>query len=137
MFDKILVAVDGSSQSSKTIATAVEVARRFEAGVTVLHVREHGRYDGSDVDLGPPTDAQALVDEVVARFSAAGIDASGEVRRVTPGSTPKEIVDVANEAGAGLIVIGTRGMTEWKSLMLGGVANKVVVHASCPVLLVR
>jgi nucleotide-binding universal stress UspA family protein len=38
---------------------------------------------------------------------------------------------------ADLIVMGTRGMTEWKSLVLGGVANKVLHHATCPVLLVR
>jgi nucleotide-binding universal stress UspA family protein len=38
---------------------------------------------------------------------------------------------------ADLIVMGTRGMTELKSLVLGGVANKVVHHAHCPVLLVR
>jgi nucleotide-binding universal stress UspA family protein len=137
MFGKILVAVDGSSQSSKTVTAGIEIARRFGAGVTVLHVREHGRYEGSDVDLGPPTEAQTLVDDVVGRFRDVGVEASGEVRRVTPGSTPKEIVEAANEAGANLIVIGTRGMTEWKSLMLGGVANKVIVHASCPVLLVR
>ena len=38
---------------------------------------------------------------------------------------------------AKLAVMGTRGMTEWKSLLLGGVANKVIHHATCPVLLVR
>ena len=40
-------------------------------------------------------------------------------------------------AEADLIVLGSQGMSEWKSLMLGGVANKVVQHATCPVLLVR
>ncbi len=137
MFEKILVAIDGSSQSGKTVKTGIEMARRFGASVTVLHVREHGRYEASDVDLGPPGDPQALLDGVVGNFKAEGIQAEGQLRRVTPGATPKEIVEVAQTAGAELIVIGTRGMTEWKSLMLGGVANKVVVHAACPVLLVR
>ena len=59
------------------------------------------------------------------------------IRRVAPGSTPEQIVEVAQETDASLIVMGTRGMTEWKSLLLGGVANKVVQHAPCPVLLVR
>ncbi|MFN2543937.1 MAG: universal stress protein [Actinomycetota bacterium] len=46
-------------------------------------------------------------------------------------------MEIAKSSGASLIVMGTRGMTELKSLLLGGVANKVVHHATCPVLLVR
>lgn len=137
MFERILVAVDGSAHSSKTIPVAADLAARYGATVTVVHVREHERYEGQDVDLGPPQDAESLVDAALERFRDAGVSATGEIRRVTPGNTPKEIVEVANEMNAELIVIGTRGMTEWKSLMLGGVANKVVQHAGCPVLLVR
>lgn len=137
MFERILVAVDGSPHSSKTIPVAADLASRYDATVTVVHVREHERYEGQDVDLGPPQDAESLVDAALERFREAGVPATGEIRRVTPGNTPKEIVEVANGTGAELIVIGTRGMTEWKSLVLGGVANKVVQHAGCPVLLVR
>ncbi len=137
MFERILVAVDGSSQSSKTILAGIDLAQRYGATVTVLHVREFEKYEGSDVDLGPPQDAQSLVNEVVGRFSEAGIQATGEIRRVTPGLTSDEIVRVAEQADANLIVMGTRGMSEFRSIVLGGVANKVVHHAHCPVLLVR
>ena len=137
MFERILVAVDGSPHSSKTIPVASDLATRYGATVTVLHVREHERYEGQDVDLGPPLEADALVDAALAIFRQAGVQATGVIRRVTPGQTPKEIVDVASEIEAALIVIGTRGMTELKSLVLGGVANKVVRSATCPVLLVR
>jgi nucleotide-binding universal stress UspA family protein len=137
MFERILVAVDGSVESSKTLPAALEVAERFGSSVTVLHVREHAKYEGSDVDLGPDVAPEHLVDEAVARFTARGIEARGEIRRVTPGDTPEQIVTVAKEADVDLIVMGTRGMTEWRSILLGGVANKVVHHAHCPVLLVR
>lgn len=137
MFEHILVAVDGSPQGGKTVPVAVDLATRYGSSVTVVHVREHGRYEGSDVDLGPATPAEELVEAVVERFREAAVEATGVVRRVSPGDTPEQIVGVANESHADLIVMGTRGMTEWKSLMLGGVANKVVHHASCPVLLVR
>lgn len=137
MFDHMLVAVDGSPQGGKTVPVAVDMAKKYGSSVTVVHVREHGRYEGSDVDLGPSTPAEELVEGVLDIFREAGVDAKGEVRRVSPGDTPEQIVDVAKEAKADLIVMGTRGMTEWKSLMLGGVANKVVHHATCPVLLVR
>ena len=137
MFEKILVAVDGSPHSSKTLPVAADLAGRYGGTVTVIHVREHERYEGQDVDLGPPQEAESLVDEALARFREAGVPASGEIRRVKPGNTPKEILEVAKESAADLIIMGTRGMTEWKSLVLGGVANKVVQHATCPVLLVR
>lgn len=137
MFERILVAVDGSSQSSKTILATIDLAQKYEATVTVLHVREFEKYEGSDVDLGPPQDAQSIVHDVVLRFSDADVQASGEIRRVTPGLTSDEIVRVAEQVDANLIVMGTRGMSELRSLVLGGVANKVVHHAHCPVLLVR
>jgi nucleotide-binding universal stress UspA family protein len=50
---------------------------------------------------------------------------------------PEKIIEAAKKSQADLIVMGTRGMTELKSLFLGGVATKVVHHATCPVLLVR
>jgi nucleotide-binding universal stress UspA family protein len=137
MYERIVVAVDGSREGGKTVPAALELARRFGSTVTIVHVREHTKYEGSDVDLGPDVPADELVDGVVQRFSEAGVQAQGVVRRVAPGDTPDQIVRVAEEVDADLIVMGTRGMTEWKSMLLGGVANKVVQHAHCPVLLVR
>jgi nucleotide-binding universal stress UspA family protein len=137
VFERILVAVDGSPRSEKTISIALDMAQRYASAVTVVHVREYERYEGSDVDMGPPTPAEQLVDEVLATFKAGGVQAYGEIRRVSSGSTPEQIVEVAEGSRADLIVMGSRGMTEWKSLLLGGVATKVVHQASCPVLLVR
>jgi nucleotide-binding universal stress UspA family protein len=137
MFERILVAIDGSVESSKTLPAAIEMADRFGSSVTVVHVREHAKYEGSDVDLGPDIAPEQLVSGAVAKFTERGIDAHGEIRRVSPGDTPDQIVKVARDANVDLIVMGTRGMTEWKSMLLGGVANKVVQHAHCPVLLVR
>jgi nucleotide-binding universal stress UspA family protein len=137
VFEHILVAVDGSSRSEQTIEMAIDLAGRYRSTVTVLHVREYERYEGSDVDMGPNISAEQLVDDVLARFHLAGAQATGEVRRVSSGDTPEQIVEVAEKAGADLIVLGSRGMSEWKSLLLGGVASKVVAQATCPVLLVR
>ena len=137
MFDRILVAIDGSVEGGKTVPAALEMAQRFGSAVTVVHVREHTKYEGSDVDLGPPTSRRSSWRPRSPDFRDAGIDAQAEIRRVSPGDTPQQIVDVAREVEADLIVLGTRGMTEWKSMLLGGVANKVVHHAHCPVLLVR
>jgi nucleotide-binding universal stress UspA family protein len=137
MFERIVLAVDGSPQSSKTIPVALDLAQKYGSSVLVVHVREHTRYEGSDVDMGPPIPAESLVDQVVTSLREAGVDARGEIRRVSPGETPHQIVEAAASSSADLIVIGTRGMTELRSLVLGGVANKVVHLATCPVLLVR
>lgn len=137
MFERILVPIDGSPQGGKTLPTAIDLATRYGAHVTVLHVREHTKYEGSDVDLGPEESAEDLIRAALDAFRAARVDASGIVRRTAPGGTPDQIVDAAREEDADLIVMGTRGMSEWKSLLLGGVANKVVHDAHCPVLLVR
>jgi nucleotide-binding universal stress UspA family protein len=137
VFEHIVVAVDGSPKSSRTIAVAMDLARRYASAVTVVHVREYERYEGADVDLGPPIPADELVESVVASFREAGVDAHGVVRRIGSGNTPETIVEVAKASAADLIVMGSRGMTELKSLLLGGVANKVVHQAMCPVLLVR
>jgi nucleotide-binding universal stress UspA family protein len=137
VFERILVAVDGSPKSEKTILVAFDLAERYGSVVTIVHVREYERYEGSDVDLGPPTPAEELVDDVLTRFRDKRIEAHGEIRRVSSGNTAEQIVEAAEAADAGLIVLGSRGMSEWKSLVLGGVANKVVQHATCPVLLIR
>jgi nucleotide-binding universal stress UspA family protein len=136
-FERIAVAVDGSPVGSKTVELAVGLASRYGATVTVIHVREYERYEGDDVDMGPPITAEDLVEQTLAAFTEAGVEATGVIRRVRSNETAEQIVNVAGEAEVDLIVMGTRGMTEWKSLLLGGVANKVVHHATCPVLLVR
>jgi nucleotide-binding universal stress UspA family protein len=137
MFERMVVAVDGSPRSEKTLAVGVDLARRYSSAVTVVHVRESERYEATDVDLGPPIRAEDLVERALQPFRDAGVEVQGEVRRVGAGRTPEQIVDVATNTQADLIVMGTRGMTEWRSLLLGGVATKVVHHATCPVLLVR
>ena len=137
MFSKILLAVDGSAHSSKTVPVAIDLAQKYGATITVVHVREHERFEGGEVDLGPADEAQTLVDGAVAMCADAGVQATGVVRRVQASRAPQEIVAVAKESGCELIVMGARGWTEWKSLLVGGVANKVVTHAECPVLLVR
>jgi len=137
VFERIVIAVDGSPRSERTVPVAVDLAQKYAAEVNVVHVREYERYEGDDVDLGPPIPADQLVGRVVAQFENAGLKATGSVRRVSPGRTAEMIVDVAEETGAELIVMGTRGMSEIRSLLLGGVATKVVNRATCPVLLVR
>ena len=137
MFERILLAVDGSETSLRTVPVTRETAVRFGAEVTVLHVREHEYSWGSDIDLETPDEATELVDGIVRQLKEEGVSARPEVRRVVLGLAPQEILRVAKDIDAQLIVMGTRGLTDWAGLLLGSVAHKVVHHATCPVLLVR
>jgi nucleotide-binding universal stress UspA family protein len=137
MFERILLAVDGSETSRKAIPVVAELAARFGSQVTVLHVREHELTWATDVDLDTVEEAANLVDGIVRDLKDAGVSALAEVRRSPVGLVPEMIVSAAEETDATLIAIGTRGLTDWTSLLLGSVAHKVVHHAGCPVLLVR
>jgi nucleotide-binding universal stress UspA family protein len=137
MFEHIVLAVDGSTQSEKAIPVAAELAERSQGDVTVLHVREHVISWNVDVDLESPSEASELVDGIVRRLKDVGISALGEVRHAPAGLAPREILSTAAGVNADLIIIGSRGLTDWQGLLLGSVAHKVIHHATCPVLVVR
>lgn len=137
MFERILLAVDGSEHSRRAVRVAGELARRYDAELVVLHAREHELTWGADIDIESAEEARALVDGVVRELKDAGTEARGEVVRVPLGQVARAILDVAKAEGAGLIVMGTRGLSDWGRLLMGSVAHKVVHLAEVPVLVVR
>ncbi len=137
MFERILLAVDGSEHSRKAIAVAADLSRRYQGEVIVLHVREHELTWGADIDIESAEEARQLVDAVVRELKDVGADARGEVVRVPLGQIPRAILDMAREEQVGLIVMGTRGLSDWGRLLMGSVAHKVVHLAEVPVLVVR
>ena len=137
MFEKVLLAVDGSEHSIKAVPIAGDLARRYGGEVIVLHDREHELTWGADIDVETAEEARSLVDGVVRQLKDAGTNVRGEVARVPLGQTPRAILDMTREEGAGLIVMGTRGLSDWGRLLMGSVAHKVVHLAEVPVLVVR
>ena len=77
---------------------------------------------------------EAACAAVADRLRASGLDAEAVVRE---GDPAREIVAVARDRQAGVIVVGTRGQTGLQRLILGSVAKKVLLHAPCSVLVVR
>ena len=137
MFETILLAVDGSEHSRKAVTVAGDLSRRYGGEVIVLHVREHEVTWGADIDVETAAEARSLVDDVVRELKDEGTNVRGEVVRVPLGQTPRAILDLAREEGAGLIVMGTRGLSDWSRLLMGSVAHKVVHLSEVPVLVVR
>jgi nucleotide-binding universal stress UspA family protein len=137
MFGTILLAVDRSPQADRAADLAAHFAAPSGDEVVVLHViQEHLTQGGP---LASETDASAseLVDGFVTRLDGLGAKARPEVTHALDGYVGRVIADVADQQGAGLIVMGSRSRSDLGALLLGSVAHKVLHMATCPVLVAR
>jgi nucleotide-binding universal stress UspA family protein len=142
MFKRILVPIDGSTYSKRAIPIAIDVAQKFQSDVLVLHVNEHdtnlaGAYlpeTGVAYSGETPTEGAQLVADAVKAFRDARIYVQGELRNAAFGQLAKVIVETANENSSDLIVMGSRGLSNLKGLLLGSVTHKVIELANIPVL---
>lgn len=138
MFEKILLAVDGSDPSRNAIPVAGDLARRYGSEVMVLHVQEREVVTrAAGVQRETSSEARELVDSAVRQLKDEGVSALGEVRPAWIGRVPRVIVDTAREFGAAVIVMGTRGLSDWGGMFLGSVTHRVLHVTSTPVLVVR
>jgi len=137
MFKKILVAIDASDYSLRVIPTALEVARKFDSEVFVLHVAEHDRGRSAIYSTESAADATRLVLDAVKLMRDPGIAASGKVHDVAAGHVAKNIVETATANGSELIVMGSRGLSDIQGILLGSVTHKVIQLAPAAVLVAR
>lgn len=138
---KILVATDGSAQAELATRKAVDLAGKIGAELHVVHVGELAamyhpemrgyayRHEASEKE------ARELLGEESERLRSAGADLAGSHLRM--GRADVEIVELAEELGADVIVVGSRGLGGFRRALLGSVSDSVVHHAPCPVLVVR
>ena len=137
MFKHILVALDGFEYSRQALPAAIEVAKRFEGEVFVLHVHEEGYGRASTNPLETADEAARLVADAVKAVRDAGVTAKGHVRDLFEEHVANGIVETARTQGSDLIVMGSRGLSGVQSLMLGSVTQKVMGLAHTAVLVVR
>jgi nucleotide-binding universal stress UspA family protein len=136
MLDKILLAVDASEHARKAVPAAAELARAGSGRVRVLHVREL-EFAPATVVGGSAQEAQRLVEGVVGELEQAGVPVEGSVVSSADGSPVRAILEQAEDFQAGMIVLGSRGLSPLGGLLLGSVAHKVLQLSTCPVLVVR
>ncbi len=145
MFRSIVVGTDGSDTAREAVRQATDLAREIGAGLQVVsayepvpaaRLREEAQNAPADVQwtVGRREDVDAILEEVAADAGAAGVPAEVHARQGDPADA---ILDVAEETGADLIVVGNKGMTGAKRFLLGSVPNKVSHHAPCSVLIIR
>ncbi|MGA7910341.1 MAG: universal stress protein [Candidatus Dormiibacterota bacterium] len=134
MFNHIMVALDGSTYSLRTVPTAIELAKKFGGDLFVLHVSEHDRGRAAVYSLESPAEATRLVADAVEKARDAGVKVSGEVRDAAAQHAAHTIVEVATAKGVDLIVMGSRGLSDVQGFFLGSVTHKVIQTAKIPVL---
>jgi nucleotide-binding universal stress UspA family protein len=138
----ILAPMDFSSNSVAALDWAVALARETGAKIHLLHsygvpVRGVVPYDFTVPDGvwdGIGQAAETKLDQIRKEVVAAGVEASSEVSSAMPCAA---ILDAAERIGADLIVMGTRGLTGLKHVLLGSVAERTIRMASCSVLTVK
>ena len=141
LFSKILVAIDGSDASMDAAEYAISLSKEYNnAELYALHVIR------ADVDLFGPhetsefmttmrNEGEKYLNKVRLKANEKNIQIKTEI--ISSTNIAGGIVDYAEENKIDLIVIGTRGRTGFKKLLLGSVASHVVTYAHCPVLVVK
>ena len=148
---RILLATDGSEDAAFAAHTAVNLANKTGSELHVVYVEEVPRRLSSS----EPSSLEGLVDpefeeqmRQLAQAAASQLleeqvqkikEAGGEIAQAHPrfGRPHEEIVHLAEELDAGIVVVGSRGEGGVRKALLGGVSDSVVRHAHCPVLVVR
>lgn len=138
----ILVPVDFSDHAARALDAAMEFAKSFDARLHLLH--SYQIHIGSVSPYGlvlPPNFDSEMREAATRRLAewrekviAAGIECR---EHITPIFPSEAICQVAEEIGADLIVMGTRGLTGLKHVVLGSVAERTIRNAPCPVLTVH
>jgi nucleotide-binding universal stress UspA family protein len=142
----IVVGTDGSETAGKAVREAADLATRLGAGLELVSAYEPvSRQRLKEEARQVPEDMQWMVSpreevETTLREAKEMVESMG-VREVAiharEGDPADAILDVAEERGSDLIVVGNKGMTGAKRFLLGSVPNKVSHHAPCSVLIVR
>lgn len=142
MFEKILLATDGSEDSLKAARYALELAQKNGATVEIIHVQKmipvYGREKEFDQSYTLPEEVLAYGKEIVTRtgkiFDDQGIPYE---TKIVAGDPPAVICGEAETRGVQMIIIGTRGKSGVARWLMGSVSSKVVAYAHCTVLVVR
>jgi len=144
----ILVATDGSEEAALALTTAADLAKSNNSELHVAYVFPTAvQRPFPNPILARPADemeheleeamhqAQEFLDREVEQVKAEGVTVADT--HLVRGRPDREIVHLSEEIGAGLIVMGSRGLGGVRRALMGSVSDSVVRHAHCPVLIVR
>ena len=142
---QILLATDGSDEAKMATQAATELSRETGSEMHLIYVLPtpaqligHHLYSDEVRESligGAERDAETFLKEQAEKIGSDG----GKVAdtHLRSGDPDKEILRAADALGAGLIVIGSRGLGAIPRMLIGSVSDSVVRHAHCPVLVIR
>jgi nucleotide-binding universal stress UspA family protein len=139
MFDQLVIATDGSDSGGRAVATALDLASRFDASVHAVSVVDRDRAEAAPAEEGEAVRAAlheraTTAADAVAEQAPAGVEVTTTVREGRPAEA---IVAYAEEVDADGVALGTRGRGGAGGFVLGSVAEAVVRTCERPVLTVR
>ena len=140
---KIVLGFDGSDGSNAALAEAIELAGSLDCDLAIVHVIDWSPYEfrtsqENEIQARVKqeqirSDREALFPAALEQATAAGVSAEARVRYGHPAGL---LAEIARTENARCIVIGKRGKSRLRRMVVGGVASAVVQEASCPVLVV-
>ena len=138
MFSSLLVAVDGSESAKKAFEKSIYLAQKCSSKIDLVHVVqcELGGDSANTFEIIDELKNQATKMLEEYKNQAAKNNISIQIM-VTQGDPAKVIIELAKAKSYDLIIMGTRGRTAFQELLIGSVSQKVMHHASCPVMVVR
>jgi nucleotide-binding universal stress UspA family protein len=145
MFGSIVVGTDGSETAGEAVRQATELAKAVGAKIHLVsafepvgnqRLREERQQVPEDMSwmVNQREDVDATLRAAAEQIGEAGVEVETNARQGDPADA---ILDVAEEKGADLIVVGNKGMSGAKRFLLGSVPNKVSHHAPCSVMIIR
>lgn len=137
-FKRILLATDGSEQAEAAGRVVISFARASSADVRVIHVWSLEPYVRNGVwDVETRREAEALITETVNCMRAYDVEADGELIRADRNRVAHAVAESAANFQADLVVVGSRGLSDWQSLVKHSVSHQLLTALDCPVLVVR
>jgi len=153
MFDKILVPLDGSEHSLKALEQALSIAKKFSGKITLLHVYsvepilmpEPSTGGSLSIPIVTGAEVSALIEAAKKLGNKILVDGENRIagsgveveKLLVEGHPVEEIVALAKEGNFDLIVLGARGVSHMREMLLGSVTDGVIHHVRCPVLVVK
>jgi nucleotide-binding universal stress UspA family protein len=145
---KMLVATDGSDEARLALTTAADLAKSTNSELHIAYVFPTAvqRPFPNPITSRPAEvleheleeamgQAQSFLDREVEQVKGEGVEVADT--HLVRGQPDRELVHISEEIGAGLIVMGSRGLGGLRRALMGSVSDSVVRHAHCPVLVVR
>ena len=137
-FKRIVLAIDGSDHAQAAVEATIALGGPSSAEVLVVHAWNIDVYpDDVPINTESRGDAAALVLKAVEQLRNGGIVAEARVCEANGAGIARTIAHVAREFNADLVILGSRGLSDWQSIFKHSVSHQVLAAVNCPVLVVR